>query len=389
MALCRKKFLGAILAATMAFSTITPILAKDINVVYAAESTALNNSKAKVAHLTTSLKTNYLGLKNQGTWQTYISQCRNLINNIPTSEKSQKDALNLEVNRAESLVNALGRINQVEKSIQPKSEGGYGNFLGIKNAETWNTYLNLAKTDCEKVDKSVFNKQYEELIGRMNKTSQVVKGIESKYQTEFNSVLRLYNDALASKDITNAKKALSQAQRLGTCHRSSKLEKDIQTLVYKLNGTNNNTTTPQKPSTTDKTPSTSNTTTTNKTNIESQVASLVNTERSKAGLKPLTLDTPLSKVARAKSQDMADKNYFDHTSPTYGSPFDMMKKFGINFSSAGENIAMGQTSAQAVMTAWMNSPGHRANILSANFGKIGVGYVLKNGTPYWTQEFTN
>ena len=86
---------------------------------------------------------------------------------------------------------------------------------------------------------------------------------------------------------------------------------------------------------------------------------------------------------------MADKNYFDHTSPTYGSPFDMMKKFGIKYNTAGENIAKGQTTAQSVMNSWMNSPGHRANILSSNFGKIGVGYVNKNGTTYWTQMFTN
>ncbi|KMT20991.1 CAP domain-containing protein [Clostridium cylindrosporum] len=123
--------------------------------------------------------------------------------------------------------------------------------------------------------------------------------------------------------------------------------------------------------------------------LEAEVGRLVNVERQKAGLKPLTLDTTLSNGARAKSQDMADKNYFDHNSPTYGSPFDMMKKFGISYSSAGENIAMGQPTAQEVMTDWMNSPGHRANILSAKFGKIGVGYVIKNGTPYWTQWFTN
>lgn len=123
--------------------------------------------------------------------------------------------------------------------------------------------------------------------------------------------------------------------------------------------------------------------------IEKEVANLVNAERQKAGLKPLTLDSSISNVARTKSQDMADKKYFDHNSPTYGSPFDMMKKFGINYNAAGENIAMGQTTAKAVMNAWMNSPGHRANILSSKFGKIGVGYVIKNGTPYWTQMFTN
>lgn len=127
----------------------------------------------------------------------------------------------------------------------------------------------------------------------------------------------------------------------------------------------------------------------NVSSIESEVVRLVNVERSKQGLAPLKMSAELSNVARKKSQDMADKNYFSHTSPTYGSPFDMMKQFGIKYTSAGENIAKGQRSAQEVMNAWMNSSGHKANILSSNFGTIGVGYVEKNGTTYWTQMFTN
>jgi len=104
-----------------------------------------------------------------------------------------------------------------------------------------------------------------------------------------------------------------------------------------------------------------------------------------AGLSPLSLSPQLSRVARAKSQDMKDKKYFDHTSPTYGSPFEMMKAFGISYSIAGENIAKGQPTPEAVVKAWMNSPGHRANILNPAFTQIGVGYV--GGAHYWTQMF--
>ncbi|RAP75605.1 hypothetical protein DL346_18445 [Paenibacillus montanisoli] len=122
--------------------------------------------------------------------------------------------------------------------------------------------------------------------------------------------------------------------------------------------------------------------------IQQQILQAVNAERSKAGLQPLTLNASLSKVAQTKSQDMRDKNYFDHNSPTYGSPFDMMKQFGINYSYAGENIAAGQKGVQAVMTAWMNSEGHRKNILSPNFTQLGVGYAAGgNMSPYWTQQF--
>ncbi|KIY21361.1 MULTISPECIES: CAP domain-containing protein [Mesobacillus] len=118
---------------------------------------------------------------------------------------------------------------------------------------------------------------------------------------------------------------------------------------------------------------------------EQKVVELTNQERAKNGLKPLALDTELSKVAREKSRDMQSKGYFSHTSPTYGSPFDMMKQFGINYRSAGENIAMGQPTPEEVVKAWMNSSGHRANILNSSYTHIGVGHVA-NGN-YWTQMF--
>src|SRR6478735_7711135 len=119
--------------------------------------------------------------------------------------------------------------------------------------------------------------------------------------------------------------------------------------------------------------------------IEVQVQQLVNNERSKAGLKPLQMDWELQRTARVKACDMAENKYFSHQSPTYGSPFDMMKQFGITYKTAGENIAYGQKTPAEVMNAWMNSPGHKANILSKNFTHIGVGYV-QDGS-YWTQQF--
>ena len=121
---------------------------------------------------------------------------------------------------------------------------------------------------------------------------------------------------------------------------------------------------------------------------QQQVLDLVNAERTKRGISALTLDSNLSSVATKKSQDMVNKNYFDHTSPTYGSPFDMMKQFGISYRTAGENIAKGQKTPQEVVTAWMNSEGHRKNILNPNFTNLGVGIAKdSNGTTYWTQMF--
>lgn len=119
--------------------------------------------------------------------------------------------------------------------------------------------------------------------------------------------------------------------------------------------------------------------------MEQQVINLTNNERKKNGLPPLQADGSLSKVAQTKSNDMEAKHYFSHTSPTYGSPFDMMRDFGISYKSAGENIAMGQPTAQEVVNAWMNSEGHRKNILSASYTNIGVGFNSKGN--YWSQMF--
>lgn len=116
-----------------------------------------------------------------------------------------------------------------------------------------------------------------------------------------------------------------------------------------------------------------------------QVIDLTNAQRSKNGLPALKADTQLSSVAQKKALDMQQNHYFSHTSPTYGSPFDMMRDFGVNYKSAGENIAQGQRTPQEVVNAWMNSEGHRKNILSPNFTHIGVGFEQTG--KHWSQMF--
>lgn len=115
------------------------------------------------------------------------------------------------------------------------------------------------------------------------------------------------------------------------------------------------------------------------TAMEQQIVNLVNQERSKLGIKPLENDMRLVKAARLKSQDMITKNYVGHISPTYGSPFDMMKSMGITYQTAGENIA-GAGTVDRAFTNLMNSPGHRANMMSPNYTKIGIGII--QGGPY-------
>ena len=122
--------------------------------------------------------------------------------------------------------------------------------------------------------------------------------------------------------------------------------------------------------------------------MEREILSLVNKERAKAGVAQLGWSEKLAAVARAKSQDMSQHNYFSHQSRIYGGPFEMMKAFGISYRTAGENIAKGQKTATAVMTAWMSSAEHKKNILNPKFTEIGVGHsVAGNGTVYWTQMF--
>ncbi|MFC4402657.1 CAP domain-containing protein [Gracilibacillus xinjiangensis] len=119
--------------------------------------------------------------------------------------------------------------------------------------------------------------------------------------------------------------------------------------------------------------------------VKRQVINLTNEARQANGASPVQLDTELASVAQKKSEDMAQNNYFSHTSPTYGSPFDMLRTFGVDYTKASENIAAGQRSAEEVVQGWLNSEGHRKNMLDPAVTHIGVGYDSDGN--YWTQMF--
>ena len=110
------------------------------------------------------------------------------------------------------------------------------------------------------------------------------------------------------------------------------------------------------------------------TQDEQEVFDLINAKRAEAGLAALKIDSEVQNVARVKAKDMVDNNYFSHNSPTYGSPFEMIKNYGITYKAAGENIA-GNSSNSGAVNAWMNSEGHKANILSNNYNYTGIGVV--------------
>ncbi|HCJ58890.1 hypothetical protein SDC9_101259 [bioreactor metagenome] len=119
---------------------------------------------------------------------------------------------------------------------------------------------------------------------------------------------------------------------------------------------------------------------------EKRILELCNAERAKSGLGALKANNDLTKLARMKSKDIVDKGYFAHQSPTYGSPFDMMRNYGISYMYAGENLAQ-NTTADRAFQAWMNSEGHRKNIMNPNFTELGVGIASMDGSNTYTQMF--
>ncbi len=146
------------------------------------------------------------------------------------------------------------------------------------------------------------------------------------------------------------------------------------------------TTKPERPTPTP-TQAPSNDTNTGVSSYASQVLQLVNQERAKEGLSALTTNSTLQAAAEKRAQETVQS--FSHTRPNGTSFSTVLKEYGISYRAAGENIAYGQKTPQEVVKAWMNSSGHRANIMSPKFGKIGIGVYQKNGVIYWSQLFTN
>lgn len=145
--------------------------------------------------------------------------------------------------------------------------------------------------------------------------------------------------------------------------------------IYLTTGNNNTNTSGSSNSSNGTTNTNFNTDVVNLLNSDEQeVFNLINKQRNQNGLSSLSINSEVQNVARIKAKDMVDNNYFSHTSPTYGSPFDMLKSFSISYKTAGENIA-GNSSNSGAVTAWMNSPGHKANILNNSFNQTGIGVV--------------
>lgn len=211
MAKIGKKSVGIIIAGILSLTTVSgvAISLNQVSVVKAA-SKALTDAKAHLSHLNYSLHNNYLGLKNQGQWESYISEIKVLIKQIPSSESAEAKKLTESLTKAEALVRALSRINQVEKSMEVNSKT-------IGNVKQWNIYLYLGDNDLERVDKTEFSKEVTELTNRRNVCQSTVDSIQSSYNQKAKGVTDLFDKYDQSNNIEDVKKAYEAALKLSKC----------------------------------------------------------------------------------------------------------------------------------------------------------------------------
>lgn len=197
-----------------------------VSPVYAASKNTIL-AKSHISHLYNSLHNNYLGIKNQGQWQSYIKKIRGIIASIPSSEKSEKDKFTAMVNSAEALVNGVSRINQVEKSIA-------SNTPRMGNVRQWDFYLALGDQDLSKVDMEEFSAEVQKLEARLSDCYDKVNQVAMAYDGEYVNVLEVYNKAEASQSIDDAKAAYELALKLPSCEETSVMIFDCKTLLVKL-----------------------------------------------------------------------------------------------------------------------------------------------------------
>lgn len=239
MARFKKRVVASFLVGTMILAGMSTLTEIQNTKIVSAESRSLLNARNKVEYLIMSIKKNYLGIKNQSTWQNYINQSKSLIRNIPSAEKAQKDELTTKLDRIEALVDSIGRINYVEKSTTSKENGGYGNYLGIKNTKTWNEYLEIAKKDLKRVDRNIFGNEYTELLERIEPLEELIAKIENEYSIEYNNINELFESARQENDVDKVKEVLELAKNLGSSDKTKELVISIEDYIYRTTNGNN------------------------------------------------------------------------------------------------------------------------------------------------------
>lgn len=229
-----RSLIGTALAGTMVLTSFGGVINQvdSYTNVYAKEegdSNELIFAREKIDHLTYSLKHNYLGIKNQAQWELYIKETRNVIETIPRRELVKARELTRTLDKAQELVNAVSRINQVEKSMET-------NYHGIKNAEQWSEYLELARRSLTLVDQNVYRDQHDSLVVRKDQCQRIVDSITNSFNKEYLLAFKKYEEAKYTMDLDDANNALKAAEALGTCEKSDNLEKDCKKLIEDIKG---------------------------------------------------------------------------------------------------------------------------------------------------------
>ncbi len=269
-------------------------------------------------------------------------------------------------------------------------------LTGIVGAYQYSSDTNLqlqANNVSTNVVENVTNKEV--VTSQSNEATPTTEtGVLGTSTTVSNKIVYKSVDLSNCKSTTDIVKALRKAgyKNITTKNiKNSKALKNVVATVKKNNAkktttTNKTTTTTPTPT---KAPAKTTTTSTNSTtsSYATQVLKLVNAERAKAGLSALTTNTTLTSAANVRAKET--KTLFSHTRPDGSSCFTALTQAGVNYKTAGENIAYGQKTPAEVVKAWMESPGHRANIMNANFHKVGIGVYQTGGVIYWSQLFTN
>lgn len=225
-----KKVLGLAMAGVMSIGTVGSI-AETVTVHAAeaelSEAVKIQNAKDKITHTIWSINNNYAGLKNQVTWLEYVKEARDLVAKISLSEKEVIAELTEQLNKLDDTIDAIARLNHVEKSYDE-------NYRGIKNAEMWLHYLDLAKRDMASMDLSVFQAKYDELAQRYNDIEAKVQAVIDEHYVELAAVNELYKIAEASYSIADAEVALEAANKLGTHFTKDDMIKKIEDLIYDI-----------------------------------------------------------------------------------------------------------------------------------------------------------
>lgn len=283
---------------------------------------------------------------------------------------AEKSTTNVEQYITKYNLNCLpGDNNSLANTVVKQDTSNKGASANASTAKPNMVYKNVNLSNCKSTKEVVKKLQNNGVKGVTTSNVKKIKGLK---------------DILACINKNNKNTTQTQASKANTTTTKKPASTTTGTTATKKSDSTTKTTTTQTPA------STNNTTTANSSDLSSyadQVLKLVNQERAKQGLPALTTNKTLQAAANKRAQEIVQS--FSHTRPNGSSPFTVLNEYGISYKSAGENIAYGQKTPADVMNAWMNSSGHRANILKNGFGKVGIGVYKVNGVIYWTQLFTN